>query len=96
MYPVVYIQKDSRNNKAFRVAVVSALGKFEDHSNYGVYDVETSEQYSNNKGRFDSEKAARGLFTTGSQSAPTEFVKLENVNKDKIASLIDEVKNFTK
>ena len=80
MYPIVYTQTDLSKKKAFRIAVVTDLGKFEEHSNFGVYDVETSEEYPNNKGRFDSEKAARGLFTTGSQSSPTEFKKLENVS----------------
>ena len=56
MYPIVYTQTDLSKKKAFRIAVVTDLGKFEEHSNFGVYDVETSEEYPNNKGRFDSEK----------------------------------------
>jgi hypothetical protein len=94
MYPIVYTQTDTNKNKAFRLVVVTALGQFEEHSNFGIYDIETSENYSNNKGRFDSEKAVRGLFTTGSQGSSTEFTKIENASKAKITSLINEVKNY--
>lgn len=93
-YPLVHVQSDSASKKPFRIAVVTSPGNYEEHSNFGVYDVETSSDHPENADAFDTARQARGLFTTGSQAAPTDFETIENVSDEKIAELISQVQNY--
>ena len=93
-YPLVHVQSDSASKKAFRLAVVTSPGNYVEHSNFGVYDVETSSDHPEDADAFDTSRQARGLFTTGSQGAPTDFETIENVSDEKISELINQVKNF--
>jgi len=93
-YPLVHVQSDWRSKKAFRIAVVTSPGNYVEHSNFGVYDVETSFDHPEDADAFDTSRQARGLFTTGSQGAPTDFETIENVSDEKIAELINQVKNY--
>jgi hypothetical protein len=93
-YPLVHVQSDWRSKKAFRIAIVTSPGDYEEHSNFGVYDVEKSSDNPENANAFDTSRQARGLFTTGSQGYPTDFETIENVSDEKIYDLINQVKNY--
>jgi hypothetical protein len=93
-YPLVHVQSDWRSQKAFRIAVVRSPGNYEEHSNFGVYDIETSSDHPENADAFDTSRQARGLFTTGSQGSSTDFETIENVSDEKITELINQVKNY--